>query len=156
MKQILFIITILIFASSACQPVTGDPVNQNPSYPNPSYPNPSAPQTGDFAPQPGDADLLRGEVYLDSTELLTLESFPLQFMLSLKGNLPTPCSQLRVKVSPSDSEKRVAVDVYSVLDPAAMCAQVLQSFDVNIPLGSFPEGKYTLWVNGEMVAEFQS
>ncbi len=156
MKQILFIITILIFASSACLPITGDPVNQNPSYPNPSYPNPSAPQTGDFAPQPGDADFLRGEVYLDSTELLTLESFPLQFMLSLKGNLPTPCSRLRVKVSPPDSEKRVAVDVYSVIDPAVMCAQVLQSFDVNIPLGSFPEGKYTLWVNGDMVAKFQS
>lgn len=146
MKQILFIITILIFASSACQPNTGDPVNQNPS----------APQTGDFASQPGDAGLLRSEAYLDSTELLTLESFPLQFMLSLKGNLPTPCSQLRVKVSPPNSEKSVAVDVYSVIDPAIMCAQVLQSFDVNIPLGSFPEGKYTLWVNGEMVAEFQS
>jgi len=156
MKQILFIITILIFASSACLPIKGDPVNQNPSYPNPSYPNPSAPQTGDFAPQPGDADLLRGEVYLDSTELLTLESFPLQFMLSLKGNLPTPCSRLRVKVNPPNAEDKVVVDVYSVSIPDEMCAQVLDPFDVNFPLGNFPAGRYTLWVNGIQVAEFQS
>jgi len=25
---------------------------------------------------------------------------------------------------------------------------------VNFPLGSFPPGHYTLWVNGEKVAEF--
>ena len=37
-----------------------------------------------------------------------------------------------------------------------ICMQVIEPFDVNIPLGSFPAGKYTLWVNGEIVAEFQS
>lgn len=156
MKQILFIITILIFASSACLPITGGPVNQNPSYPNPSYPNPSAPQTGDFAPQPGDADLLRGEVYLDSTELLTLESFPLQFMLSLKGSLPTPCHQLRVAVSPPDPENIIRVDVYSVTDPDTICIQILQTFEVNFPLGSYPTGHYTVWVNGKQVTEFDT
>ena len=151
MKQILFIISILIFASSACLPIKGDLVNQNPSYPNPS-----APQTGDIAPQPGDADLLRGEAYLESTELLTLESFPLQCMLSLKGNLPTPCSRLRVKVSPPNAEDKVVVDVYSVSIPDEMCAQVLEPFDVNFLLGNFPAGRYTLWVNEIQVAEFQS
>lgn len=99
---------------------------------------------------------MRGEVYLDSTELLTMESYPPQFMLVLKGSLPTPCHQIRIAVSPPDTENKIVVEVYSVADPNAICVQMLEPFEVNFPLGSFPAGKYTLWVNGEMAAEFQS
>ncbi|MDO8754446.1 MAG: hypothetical protein Q7J80_11170, partial [Anaerolineales bacterium] len=85
-----------------------------------------------------------------------LESYPLQFVLALKGSLPTPCHQLRVAVNPPDAGDNVVVAVYSVSIPDEMCVQVLEPFEVNIPLGSFPAGRYTLWVNGEMLTEFQS
>lgn len=151
MKRILFTIPILILAMSACrpaaQPAMDEPVNNE---------TPSAPRTSNFIPSPTESNLMRGEVYLDSMELLSLESFPLQFMLALKGNLPTPCHQLRVAVSPPDADNKVIVDVYSISNPDEMCAQVLEPFEIDFPLGSFPAGRYMLWVNGEMVIEFQS
>jgi hypothetical protein len=105
---------------------------------------------------PADSNPLRGNVYLDSTELLTLESFPLQFTLVFKGNLPTPCHQLHVEVSPPDSENRINVDAYSVVQTDMACVQVLEPFEQNLPLGSFPAGHYTLWANGELIAEFDA
>ena len=147
MKHILFILTLSVFILTACGPVTDIPVNNN---------EPSTPQTGGFIPSPADSNLLRGNVYLDSTELLTMESYPLQFMLILRGNLPTPCHELRVAVSPPDSQNKIVVDVYSVADPNAICVQMLQPFEVNFPLGSFPAGHYTLWVNDQQTAEFDS
>jgi hypothetical protein len=99
---------------------------------------------------------MRGAVYLDSTNLLTMESFPLQFALVLKGNLPTPCHKLKVAVSPPDAQNKIVVDAYSVFDPNVICAQALQPFAENFPLGSFPTGHYVLWVNGKQVAEFDA
>ena len=109
-----------------------------------------------YAPRPGDDALLRGGVYLDSTDLLAMESFPVQYSLTLKGNLPTPCHELRVVYHEPDAGKKINLDVYSVADPNAVCIQMLEPFSVNIPLGSFPSGHYTVWVNGEMVAEFDA
>lgn len=164
MKKNITRMFILIFALSACAPAAGNAFSSSPSYPNASYPNASYPnpsnsmpiEQNSYAPQPTDANLMRGTAFVDIQEVLTLESFPLQFTLHLAGSLPTPCNQLRVAVSPPDTENKILVDVYSVSDPDKICAQVIKPFEANIPLGSFPAGKYTLWVNGEMVAEFQS
>jgi inhibitor of cysteine peptidase len=156
MKKSLFLLTIFILAISACAPASGD---NTVSYPEPSYPEPvdsTQPQSDAYAPKPEDANLTRGEAYVDSSQLLTLESFPLQFMLNLKGNLPTPCNQLRIAVSPPDAENKVNVEVYSVINPDEICVQVLAPFEVNYSLGSFPAGTYSLWVNGVKVADFQS
>ncbi len=151
MKRILFSMPLLILAWSACapakQPAMDEPVNNE---------TPAAPPTSNIIPSPADSNLMRGEVYLDSIELLTVESYPLQFMLALKGNLPTPCHQLRVAVSQPDVDNKVFLDIYSVSSPDVMCTQVLEPFEVNYLLGSFPEGRYMLWVNGEMIAEFQA
>lgn len=159
MRKTALLLLILVYILTACSSGTSEPANSNPSYPNPSYPNPTYPNPSsqnDYAPQPSDASLVRGNVYLETKELLILESFPLQFTLHLTGNLPTPCHSLRAAVNPPDSENKVVVDAYSMASPDKICAQVLVPFDVTIPLGSFPPGKYTLWVNGEMIAEFQS
>ena len=135
--------------TSVSSPNAGE---QNTSYPNDSVP----PTVSEYSPKPEDASLNKGNAYVDSSDVLTLESFPLQFMLHITGNLPTPCNALRVAVAPPDAENKIIIDVYSVSDPDRMCTQELKPFDVNIPLGSFPEGKYSIWVNGEMVAEIQA
>jgi hypothetical protein len=149
MKNILIALILVVFALSACGPITNTPPTADIETATPS-PIPS------FTPVPTDSNLVRGNVFLDSTELLTLESFPLQFMLALKGSLPTPCNQLRVDISPPDPENKIVVDVYSVVEADAICAQVVEPFEENFPLGSFPAGHYTLWVNGELVAEFDA
>jgi hypothetical protein len=154
MKKTALLFTSLAYILTAC--ALGTPSTSDPSYPNPSYPNSSTPQTSDPNSIPLGDGLMRSEVYLDSAELLTLESYPLQFMLVVTGNLPTPCHMLDFTINPPDSDNKLDVDVYSTSNPDEMCIQVLKPFEVNIPLGSFPAGKYTLWVNGRMVAEFQA
>lgn len=106
-----------------------------------------------YDPQPADSALQRGNVYLDATEIVLMESFPPQVGLHLVGNLPTPCHQLRVAVSQPDEEKNIGLDVYSVVDGSRVCAEVLQPFEVNLNLGSYPAGEYTLLVNGNSIGK---
>jgi hypothetical protein len=96
----------------------------------------------------------RGEATVTESDVLLLESYPVQVMLNLKGTLSTPCHHLRAKVNPPDSENRIQVEVYSLYDPAEVCIQVLQEYETNIPLGSFPNGSYTVWMNGKQIEEF--
>lgn len=153
MKRLLFISIIALL--SACAPAATEAPVSPPDMPVDSNtpPNGLPPL---YAPRPGDDKLTRGGVYLDSTDLLVMESYPPQFMLMLKGNLPTPCHELRVVSSEPDAENRINLEVYSVADPDAVCIMVLQPFEQNIPLGSFPPGHYTIWVNGEQAAEFDA
>ena len=109
-----------------------------------------------YAPRPGDDTLLRGNVYLDSTDLLAMESFPVQFSLLVKGNLPTPCHELRAVYYEPDADNKIKLEIYSVAKLDAVCVQMLQPFEQGIYLGSFPSGHYTVWVNEEKVAEFDS
>ena len=121
-------------------------------------PERKAPQpiNSEYLPQRKDGNLTQGSVFIDRSELLIMESYPIQIALVLQGSLPTPCHQLRVIAKPADEQNQVQIDVYSVVDPAMICIQVIESFEVNFGLGSFPSGHYTVWVNGEMVGEFDA
>ena len=147
MRSISFVLLVAAVLLSACAP-QGDTTA--------SSETPSAPGSSDYAPRTTDGSLTRGSVYISSVDLLTMESYPLQFSLSLKGNLPTPCNELRVSVAPPDKANKIAVEIYSVVNSNAMCAEVLQPFEVNIPLGSFPAGHYSLLVNGQKAAELDT
>jgi hypothetical protein len=129
--------------------VTSPPVDTMPT---------DQPVTNPFAPQPGDASLSPGTVFLNEVSLIIRESFPPQISLTLAGDLPTPCNQLRVAIgSPTPNpENKIMVDVYSVVDPSQVCVQVLEPFEESIDLGTFPAGHYTVWVNGEMAGEFDT
>lgn len=109
-----------------------------------------------YAPKPSDAKLTRGTAYIDSAQLVIMESYPVQIALVLSGSLPTPCHKLRVLVNPPDTQNRIQVEVYTVSKPDEICIQVLEAFDVNISLGSYPTGHYTVWVNSEQIGEFDS
>ena len=114
------------------------------------------PPANPFAPQAGDKDLVRGKVYLDESSLLIRESFPPQITLLIRGTLPTPCNSLRVDVAAPDTENNIKVDVYSLADPDTMCVQVLSPLEESVELGTFPTGHYSVWVNEEMVGEFDT
>jgi hypothetical protein len=93
---------------------------------------------------------------MNSADLLLMESFPIQVAMILRGNLPTPCHNLRVVINVPDGDSNINVATYSVTDPDKICVQVLQSFEASIPLGSFPPGHYIVTVNGERVGEFDA
>ena len=128
-------------------PVTSPP--EDSIVTNEPIPNP-------FSPKPEDENLIRGEVYLNEASLVIRESFPPQISLNVQGDLQTPCNQLRAKIGTPDVENKIAVELYSVSDPNKVCAQVLKPFEESIDLGTFPSGHYTVWINGEIVGEFDA
>ena len=109
-----------------------------------------------LAPKPRDEKLTRGNVFIDEYGLMIRESFPPQISLAFSGNLPTPCHELRAVVSEPDEENKISADVYSLVNPDMICTQVLEPFQANIDLGTFPTGHYTVWINGVMAGEFDT
>lgn len=107
------------------------------------------PESGDT-----DGDLIRGPVYVDEAELVLLESYPVQVELVIRGALPTPCARLEWSAEPPDEQGRILVEAYSLQEPALACIQVLQEMEARLPIGSYSEGAYSVWLNGEEVGEF--
>ena len=147
------------------KPVEPSPKQQVEPYPEPSASDSTQPQQElpeavppptdhEFAPASGDEALTPGNAFIDTSEVVLLESYPVQVELVLKGNLPTPCHQLRAIVSPPDGQNSIQVEVYSLIDPDMICTQVLDPFEARIPLGSYTEGAFTVFVNGEVVGSF--
>lgn len=155
---------ILILAACAPQgatdqdPAAGSSATEPPdtvvTSPPPGSLEPPAPPP--YEPSPEDENLIRGEAFVESADILVLESFPPQYTLTLRGSLPTPCNQLRVEVAEPDEQNQIQIDVYSVVDPNRICVQVLQSFEQSILLGSYPSGTYTVLVNGEQVGQIEA
>ena len=75
-------------------------------------------------------------------------------ILYLAGSTASPCHALQVDVAETDGNGHIAVEVYSLLNPNRVCAQVMTPFEQEIPLGDLPSGSYTVWVNGQQVAAF--
>ena len=153
--SILFLLILLVVSCAPQAQSTPDPDTPvtNPPGDNVST---NEPVLNPFAPQAGDASLTRGNVYINEASLIIRESFPPQVSLTLAGDLPTPCNQLRAEMHPPDPQNKIVVDIYSVVDPNQMCVQVLEPFDASIDLGTFPTGHYAVWVNGQMAGEFDT
>jgi hypothetical protein len=153
MKSMSMISAALILLS-ACAPIQSNGA-VTPAAPaaatsnGPVIPNP-------YSPQPGDDALTIGTVIVSTADLLLLASSPVKVSVVIHGNLPSPCHKLRALIEGPSSENKISLKLYSVVDPNATCAQVLQSFEVNIPLGSFPPGHYSVWVNGEQFGVFDA
>lgn len=133
------------------QPVNSYPILSEP----PVYPAPDDGQISPWQPRPGDEALTRGEAFVNKHQFLVLESFPPQYLLELEGALPTPCHQLRVDIRPPDAQNRILVEVYSLVDPTAICAQVLSSFQASVKLDHLPAGKYTVLVNNTEISQIE-
>ena len=139
--------------SPATSPGTTDLPAPNPiATDNPAQERPTMP----YAPKPGDTKLIRGNIFIEEKGLIIRESYPPQIAVSISGNLPTPCHEIRAEIGEPDAENKISVAVYTVVDPNMICTQVLKPFTENIELGTFPRGHYTVWLNGEMVGEFDS
>lgn len=130
-----------------------EPANPDSTVVSPSKPGEATPAANSWDPQPGDNKLEMGGVFINGKTLVVMESYPPQYMLSIEGDLPTPCNQLRVKVGEPDALGQIAVEAYSVIDNSMACIQVLFPFMVNIPLGSYVGVTYSVLLNGEKVGE---
>jgi hypothetical protein len=94
-----------------------------------------------------------GPVFVDLTDIILMESFPVQVVLRVGGSLPTPCHRPVWEVN--DDGSTIAVRLGSVSDPAEICVQVLEPFEISIPLGSFESGSRTVTLNGDPIGDFE-
>ena len=109
--------------------------------------------TPDYLPLPDDKNLTRGNANISDMEVVLSMVEPVQGILQISGELPTPCHQLRADISTPDADKVINVEIYTLVDPNTMCTQVIKPFSKEIKLGVLPAGKYTVKVNGELVGQ---
>ena len=105
------------------------------------------------AAEPPSAGGVPGPVYVDSTEILYLESYPVQVQLLVRGSLPTPCHELAYDVQ--DHGDSIDVRLWSTIDLGQMCVQVLEPFELSIPLGSYETADLPVFLNGEEVGRIE-
>lgn len=105
---------------------------------------------------PDDLGQIRGPVYLSETELLIMESYPLQVALRVQGELPTPCHTLQWDVAGANDHGEIEVELFSLAPASGDCIQVLEPFEESISLGSYQGGRFTVLLNGEEVGGFDA
>jgi hypothetical protein len=152
------ILWLILFFSVSCIPQSPATSGPDTAVTAPSEDDMSTNQSNlnPFAPKPGDENLLGGNAYINEASLEIRESYPPQVSLSIRGDLPTPCNQLRVKIDAPNQENKITVNVYSLVDPDKVCIQVLEPFQEHIDLGFFSTGHYSVWVNSKSAGEFDA
>jgi len=146
--------TLVVIKPVTVQPtVTPSPTTQAEELP--MIPPAGTPEVTPLIQLPaGSQGMMRGHAFADVMEIDVEPGTPAKVSLLIKGDLPTPCHILQVDMAAPDSENRIQIEVYSLVDPNKMCAQVLVPFEQELVLGSFSAGKYSVWVNSQKVGEF--
>jgi len=136
-RSIVFVMLIGALLA-ACSPAKSDPAIANP-----------------YAPQSGDASLVRDTIRIDSAAVVRSAGTPAATTLELAYFLPTPCHQFRLAVSEPDASGRISVDAYSLRKAEQVCnlMALATPSTASLGFGSLPDGKYTVWVNGSMAGE---
>lgn len=137
--RFIFLLLLAVFTSSCTSSPSDTPVTHEPQ-------GTTVLEGNIFLPKPVDALLVRGDMYLDRTEILVMESYLVQIALHLVGDLPDPCHELRAIINIPDENKRIRIELYSVFDPTLICIQVLQPFDNRLGLGSYPSDRYMIYI----------
>jgi hypothetical protein len=114
------------------------------------------PASTDMLPKPADQILSLGVAEFKSAEIIQLQTNPPKYVVHIIGSTPTPCHKLRVSVTLSKSDNRVVMKTYSVFDPRVICLQVIQPFNVTVPLNNLPINDYTVWLNDQLVGEIRA
>jgi len=151
-KALIPLLLVLAVLAAGCwqldftsTPAGGD----EPTAPTPGGDQPTAPAPGgDDQPTTTRPIAGRLPVFIDSVEILLLESWPVQVKAVVRGTLPTPCHFLAWDLGEPDAGGRIVLSVYSTVDLDQACIQVLHPFEQTIDIGSFTSGSYVLVVNG--------
>jgi inhibitor of cysteine peptidase len=162
-KQVFIPLTILILtlflAACASQPVenpsAAEPDPEQPVSSNDPTPSEEIPDAQSVEGEE-DMDLIIGEsAYVDSIDILFLESFPLQVHAVLKGNLPDGCTKIREITVEKDGEEHFIIHIITQKPQGLMCTQALVPFEENIALDVYglPAGTYTITA-GEIETSF--
>jgi hypothetical protein len=91
-----------------------------------------------------------GTLTIDRSEVLLLESYPVQVRLSIHGTRFT-CDRLDWDVRLDEAVGRMEVRLWAEPGPALFCLPGESAFDESIPLGSFETADLEAFLNGESI-----
>jgi len=108
-----------------------------------------------YAPQPGDSNLMTGDIKVDSASVSLAESQPPQVMVQINYFQPTPCYQLRVEASGPDAQNQINLKAYAVAEKNKPCTLMALStpLQASLNLGNLLKGHYTILLNGSQIGE---
>ena len=165
--RFVLLITLSLLVLTACSGAGTEPPAEDKGVESPETALPTStpaapvelppvegPAYSPLEPLPDEEKMIRGDISAGSAEIIMLESYPVQVVLQVSGMLPTPCNMPRAEVTGPDADNNIYVEMWTLLEPDAVCIQVLQPFEVNIPLGSYESGSYTVYLNDKEVGEF--
>ncbi|MBK7920602.1 MAG: hypothetical protein IPJ94_30990 [Chloroflexi bacterium] len=139
----LILITIFTLAITACGSQEPEPT----AVPTPiveTLPTATLPPTSTPLTEP-----VFGVANVESVQVLTLESFPVQINVLARGELPNGCTTINDIVSQRE-ENAFNVVITTVQQPEQICTEALVPFEETIALDvlDLPAGAYTVGVNG--------
>lgn len=111
-----------------------------------------------YAPRSGDHDLMAEDIDAQWAGVFTARSRPPQLLVSFTYFPPTTCHELRVEVSGPNDKKQIILKAYVVAAKDQVCATIVLEDPLlaRLNLGSFPEGLYSVMLNGDEIGEFYS
>ncbi len=111
---------------------------------------------GDATEEPTVIPVEKGVAWVDfdSTQIIVMESYPMQVEIVIYGDMPTPCHDLKWEISDPDENKAIHIAVYSEIVVGKTCAKILEPFTERIRLGDFEDTGYSVWINDYKVGEF--
>ena len=92
--------------------------------------------------------------YINSIEILLLESFPIQIQVKILGYLPDGCTTV-YQVKSERQDNTFTLKVLTIREKSAICTDALVPFEISEPLDveGLPEGVYQVKV-GDAEAQF--
>lgn len=139
----LILLTIFTLAITACGSQEPEPT----AVPTPiveTVPTATLPPTSTPLTEP-----VFGVANVESVQVLTLDSFPVQINVLARGALPNGCTTINDIVSQRE-ENAFNVVITTVQQPEQICTQAIVPFEETIALDvlDLPAGAYTVGVNG--------
>ena len=102
---------------------------------------------------PVDGNLNPDSVIIDGNQVIPFEEAPSGYGVRVMGTMPTPCHRILVDEAEPDEQDQIFIDLYAVSKPDEICIQVIEVFDITIPLEVFDPDLHTVWVNGEKAGQ---
>jgi len=95
-----------------------------------------------------------GEAWVTGADVRIMESFPVQIMLDVTGEKPTPCHEIFWTVD--DDGEVIEIEMISQVAAEHVCAEVVEPFTIAVPLGSWAGESREIELNGEIVGSFET
>lgn len=161
---VLFAVVIAVAACATPEVVDGSGGESPPTTVNPDQPVDSGGGDQPIAepgpvgsipePRPPIEGSIDGEVWVTSADLRIMESFPVQIMVDVTGDKPTPCHEIFWTVE--DDGEAIEIEMISQIASDQTCAQVIEQFIIAVPLGSWADETREVFINGELVDSFET